>query len=99
MPVSQYSEVALAARSAPRPAGAPRPSDLLLDGLAILITEGRLAAGPLLGRAARVFAEDDITVDEGLRWGWVAAVAAIMMLSRMWSREIARELAAEKRAC
>ena len=87
------SEVALAARSAPRPAGAPRPSDLLLDGLAILITEGRLAAGPLLGRAARVFAEDDITVDEGLRWGWVAAVAAIMTWDEeCWHAIIARQL-------
>ena len=38
-------EVARAARSAPPPAGAPRPSDLLLDGLAVLVTEGRAAGG------------------------------------------------------
>ena len=60
-------EVARAARSAPPPAGAPRPSDLLLDGLAVLVTEGRAEAAPLLRRAARVFAEDEITVEEGLR--------------------------------
>ena len=87
------SEVARAARSAPRPAGAPRPSDLLLDGLAILVTEGRPAAGPLLRQAARVFAEDDIGVDEGLRWGWVAAVAAIMGWDEeCWHAIIARQL-------
>jgi hypothetical protein len=33
-------EVSRAARSAPPPTGPPRPSDLLLDGLATLITEG-----------------------------------------------------------
>ena len=38
-------EVARAARSAPPPAGAPRPSDLLLDGLAVLVTEGRARGG------------------------------------------------------
>ena len=60
-------EVARAARSAPPPAGAPRPSDLLLDGLAVLVTEGRAQAAPLLRQAAHVFAEDEITVEEGLR--------------------------------
>ena len=60
-------EVARAARSAPPPAAAPRPPDLLLDGLAVLVTEGRAQAAPLLRRAARVFAEGEITVEEGLR--------------------------------
>src|SRR5262249_49989459 len=52
-------EVSRAARSAPPPADAPRPSDLLLDGLAVLVTEGRAQAAPLLRRAVRVFAEDE----------------------------------------
>ena len=39
-------EVSRAARSAPRPTHPPRPSDLLLDGLAALVTEGRAAAAP-----------------------------------------------------
>ena len=69
-------EVARAARSAPPPAGAPRPSDLLLDGLAVLVTEGHAQAAPLLRQAARVFAEGEITVEEGLRYGWLAATAA-----------------------
>jgi hypothetical protein len=51
----------------PPPAGAPRPSDLLLDGLTVLVTEGRVEAAPLLSRAARVFAEEEITIDDGLR--------------------------------
>ena len=50
-------EVSRAARSAPPPADAPSLSDLLLDGLAVLVTEGRAEAAPLLRRAAQVFAE------------------------------------------
>jgi hypothetical protein len=51
-------EVSRAARSAPPPADVPSLSDLLLDGLAVLVTEGRAEAAPLLRRAARVFAEE-----------------------------------------
>ena len=42
--------VALAAPAAgiaATPVGPPGPSDLLLDGLAVLVTEGRAAAAPL----------------------------------------------------
>ena len=71
-------EVARAARSAPPPAGAPRPSDQLLDALAVLVTEGRAEAAPLLKRAARVFAEEEITLEERLRWGFLAVVTTLM---------------------
>jgi DNA-binding CsgD family transcriptional regulator len=76
-------EVSRAARAAPPPTCAPRPSDLLLDGLAVLVTEGRAAAAPMLRRATRVFAEDEIPFEEGLRWGSAAAIAPIMM----WDEE------------
>jgi DNA-binding CsgD family transcriptional regulator/tetratricopeptide (TPR) repeat protein len=71
-------EVARAARSAPPRAGAPRPSDQLLDALAVLVTEGRAEAAPLLRRAARVFAKEEITLEERLRWGFLAVVATLM---------------------
>jgi len=71
-------EVARAARSAPPPAGAPRPSDQLLDALAMLVTEGRAEAAPLLRRAARVFAEEEIALEERLRWGFLAVVTTLM---------------------
>ena len=76
-------EVSRAALSAPPPAGAPRPPDLLLDGLAVLVTEGRAQAAPLLSRAARVFAEEEIPMAERLRWGPVAVVAAVTV----WDEE------------
>jgi DNA-binding CsgD family transcriptional regulator len=92
-------EVARASRSAPPPASAPRPSDLLLDGLAVLVTEGRARAAPLLRQAARVFAEDEITVEEGLRWGWLAAAAAITVWDEeYWHAMVARQLQSVREA-
>ena len=76
-------EVSRAARSAPPLAGAPRPSDLLLDGLAVLGTEGRAQAAPRLRRVARVFAEEEIAMAERLRWSAAAVVAAVTV----WDEE------------
>jgi DNA-binding CsgD family transcriptional regulator len=63
----------------PRPAGTPRPSDLLLDGFSLAFTDGRSAAAPVLERAARGFAGNDATIEEVLRWGWLATAAAVMV--------------------
>ena len=46
-------EISRAARALPAPGGNPRPLDLLLDGLALLITDGRAAAAPTLQQAAK----------------------------------------------
>ena len=67
-------EVSRAARSAPGTTHPPRPSALLLDGLAALITEGRTAAAPLLSRATSAFAAEEVAADENFRWGWLATV-------------------------
>jgi DNA-binding CsgD family transcriptional regulator len=86
-------EVSRAARLAPPPAEPPRPSDLLLDGLAVLVTEGRAAAAPLLRRAARVFAGEEITVGERVRWALPAIIAAVMVWDEQgWHTIAAREL-------
>jgi DNA-binding CsgD family transcriptional regulator len=71
-------EVSDDARAAPRPAGRQRPSDLLLDGFALSFTDGRAEAAPVLGRAATGFAGKDASVEEILRWGWLATAAAVM---------------------
>jgi DNA-binding CsgD family transcriptional regulator len=93
-------EVDGAARSAPPPpASAARPADLLLDGLAVLVTEGRARAAPLLRRVARVFAEDEITLEEGLRYGWLAAVAAgVLWEEEYWHAIEARQLQSVREA-
>lgn len=86
-------EVSRAAQSAPPPAGEPRPSDLLLDGLAALVTGGRVQAAPRLRQAARVFAEDDIPLTERLRCSRVAlAAAALVWDQEHWRAILARDV-------
>ena len=67
------------ALAAPHPAGPTRPSDLLLDGFALALTEGRTAAAPLLAEAAESFAGPDASIEEVLRWGWLATAASVMV--------------------
>jgi len=68
-------QVAMAARGAPQPA-VPRAPDHLLDGLAVMITDGHSAAAPLLQQALREFRDDDISANGGFRWLWLAQEAA-----------------------
>ena len=67
-------EVAYAARGAP-PSSA-RPQDLLLDGLAVVITEGYAAGAPLLKRAVSAFQTEALAPADAIRWLWLAAHAA-----------------------
>ena len=62
-------EVSTAARGAPQLTGRPRPCDVLLDALTLLITEGPRAAATPASHAARAFAGDDVSTEEELRWG------------------------------
>ncbi len=66
-------------RRAPAAAEPARPSDLLLDGFALLLTDGRRAATPFLERASTGFADEDAAVEEVLRWGWLATVGAVVV--------------------
>jgi DNA-binding CsgD family transcriptional regulator len=70
-------EVSRAARAAPPPAGAPRPCDLLLDGLATMVIDGHAAAEPTLRRAVNVFLGDQVSGEEWLQWGILAQMAAM----------------------
>jgi DNA-binding NarL/FixJ family response regulator len=64
-------DVSHAAMSAPPATLPPRPSDLLLDSLSTLVTEGRAAAAPLLRRATATFANEASPLPENFRWGWL----------------------------
>jgi DNA-binding CsgD family transcriptional regulator len=68
-------EVSRAARALPRSAHPLRPVDLLLDGLALLVTDGPGAAAPVLRQATSAFTNADIPAEEVLRWGWMAQQA------------------------
>jgi DNA-binding CsgD family transcriptional regulator/tetratricopeptide (TPR) repeat protein len=70
-------DVAKAARTAPPPPGPARAPDLLLDGLALLVTEGYAAGTPALMRALLAFRSQDIPAQAGLSWLWLAGLAAM----------------------
>ena len=72
------AEISRAARALPRSLD-PGPVERLLDGLALLITDGLAAAAPALRRAASTFAGDGISVGDGLRWGWLASVPPLLL--------------------
>ncbi len=44
-----------------------------------MFTEGRPAAAPVLQRAAGAFAGTEVSVEEVLRWGWLATAAAVFV--------------------
>jgi DNA-binding CsgD family transcriptional regulator len=77
-------EICHAARALPPRPGPARPLDLLLDGLARLITDGHAAAIPALQRAAKALA--DLPVEDLLRWGWMAQSASVTV----WDDEASR---------
>ncbi|WP_055589376.1 helix-turn-helix transcriptional regulator [Streptacidiphilus griseoplanus] len=68
-------EVARSARRVPPPS-VPRAPDLLLDGLTLLITEGRDAAVPLMRRAVSAFTTEELAPEEELYWLWLAGHCA-----------------------
>jgi DNA-binding CsgD family transcriptional regulator len=72
-------EVSRAARAAPQPAGAPRPCDLLLDGLTTMVTQGHAAAEPTLRRAVDAFLGDQVSGEEWLQWGILAQMATMAL--------------------
>ena len=92
-------DVSRAARSAPPPPDPPAPHDLLLDAFAVLVTEGRAAAAPMLRRAARIFAEEEIATEEGLRWGWVATIATHVLWDvELWQSILLRQVQSAREA-
>ena len=65
-------EAAEAARTAPRGPDPPRPVDLLLDAIALRLTEGYAAAVPALDRALKTVLALDVSSGEAGHWLWLA---------------------------
>ncbi len=77
-------EVARAAVAAPAPPQPPRAPDFFLDGLAAHFDGGYPAGLPMLRRALDVFGIG-MSVDEELRWHWLAGVVARLLWDdRRW---------------
>jgi DNA-binding CsgD family transcriptional regulator len=67
-------EICRAAQALRSPPGCPRPLDVVLDGLALLITDGPGAATPTLRRAASAVAS--IPAEDVLPWAWIASAVS-----------------------
>ena len=86
-------EVSRAIRAAPQAALEPHPSDLLLDALALLITEGRTAAASALRRASSAFAAMDDPAENSFRWTWLPPVPSYVLWDdEAWYAINARQL-------
>src|SRR4051794_15231891 len=86
-------EVSRAAKSAPRSTRPLRASDLLLDGLTTLFTEGHAAAAPLLRRATAILAGEASRGEENFRWGWLTTnLANLLWDEESWHAISARHL-------
>jgi DNA-binding CsgD family transcriptional regulator len=72
-------DVSREAASAPRPSGSSLAADLLLDGLAALMAEGRAPAAPILSDAVSAFLSDETSVVKGFRSGVLVSMAAVVL--------------------
>ncbi len=82
-------EVSRAANTLPPPGDPPRLIDLLLDGLARLVTDSPAAAAAALRQAVNACAAGEVSRDEGLRWGWIAATV-------LWDEDAGRAIIARQ---
>ena len=85
-------EVSRAARALPPPDD-PRPVDLVLDGLALMVTDGPAAAAPTLRQAVSAFSGTGISAADELRWGWLAqGTASALWDDDAWRGMLVRQL-------
>jgi DNA-binding CsgD family transcriptional regulator len=76
-----------------------RPSDRLLDGLALLTREGYVAAAPALTVALGAFREEPLSEEEELRWLWVACqIARALGDYEAWDELTGRHVELARRA-
>jgi hypothetical protein len=86
-------EVAQVARGAPPSLQTPPAGDLLLRGLALLITDGPSVGTPVLKRALRAFRDQEIATEEDIRWWWLAGpVAGFIWDFESWDALTARQI-------
>jgi DNA-binding CsgD family transcriptional regulator len=85
----EVAEVVCRVPPTPEP---PEAGDLLLGGLALLISDGPSVGAPVLKRALRALRDEEIATEEGIRWLWLAALAAAFI----WDYESYEALAARQ---
>jgi len=85
------AEISRAARALPR-SPHPGPMELLLDGLALVITDGVPAAAATLKQAASLFAGDGMSAEDMLRWNYMARFP----ITLLWDDDGHRAIAARQ---
>jgi DNA-binding CsgD family transcriptional regulator len=81
-------EAAEAARAAPPGPGPPRAVDVVLDAIALRLTDGHAAAAAALTRAFERLVGLDATVGEDRRWLWLAGGRAGAIIAvELWDFE------------
>ncbi len=76
-----------------------RAPELLLDGLALVVTDGYASGTPVLKQALRAFRADDLGREERLRWLWLAGRAAALIWDYdSWDVLTARQIQAARDA-
>ena len=92
-------QIAAAARTAPPASSPPGATDVLLDALAIRLTEGHAAAAPTLAHALRLILDLDLGADPDVgRFLWLVGyraggiVAAELWDDRAWHTLAARQV-------
>jgi DNA-binding CsgD family transcriptional regulator len=90
--------IARAALTAPPPPGRPEASDLLLDGFALLLTEGYAAASASLSLALERMRASGSAADDQHPWLWFAAAAgnAVIVAQELWDAESWHALSARQ---
>jgi DNA-binding CsgD family transcriptional regulator len=78
-PGGHLLDVSGAARSSVPVAKDPAPGDHLLDGLATVILDGPAEASASLRQAVGAFLNDQVSTDQWLHWGVLAANAALAL--------------------
>ena len=92
-------EVSRAARSAPPSTHPSQPFDLLLDALALLLTEGRAAAASALRRASKAFIDGETPAENSFRWTALAPIPSYVLWDdESWYAINARQLGLAREA-
>jgi len=86
-------EVSKAALGGPRSPQPPHAWDLLLDGMALLTTDGPSIGVPVLKRAVSAFRAEEIDAEESAPWLWLAGrVAAFIWGYEGWDALTRRQI-------
>ncbi|MFI6274538.1 AAA family ATPase [Streptomyces sp. NPDC050988] len=92
-----WREVGEAARGAPPQL--LRAPDMLLDALAVRLTDGYAASTPLIERVLGAFCDEDVSVQDSLRWLLLAGIiAADLWDHERWHTVAARHVAIAREA-